>query len=266
MQSIESVPVNSRVSFLLLLRLAWNDFKLRYLGTYLGIAWSFLQPLTTLWVMWLVFSVGFKAQPIGDTSFFLWLMAGYVPWLFIGEAIPNATNSIYDYSYLVKKIVFPIQFLPLIKITTSAVLHVFFIGLMLIVFLISKNGLPIHAIQLVYYFFASFSLVSAVSYLTAAVAVFVKDIYQIVLMLLQIVFWATPIFWSIEQVPGWIKVYLKLNPAAYIVEGYRMALLGGGWFWHDIYWDIYFWVLVMLIGVLGAWVFARTKPHFSDVL
>ena len=90
----------------LLWSLTKNDFKQKYLGNFLGVAWAFIQPTATIMIFWFVFQVGFKSQPVDDFPFILWLVAGMFPWFFFAEGLSTGTNSIVANSFLVKKVVF----------------------------------------------------------------------------------------------------------------------------------------------------------------
>jgi lipopolysaccharide transport system permease protein/teichoic acid transport system permease protein len=243
-----------------------NDFKQRYLGSYLGILWAFIQPLITVLIFWFVFQVGFKAQPVSDVPFILWLVAGMFPWFFFAEALSNATNAIMENAYLVKKVVFKVAFLPIIKIISALLVHLFFIGLLYLLFLLYGYGFSLYWLQIFYYLFATIVLVLGISYFTSSVVVFFRDMGQLVAMLLQFGFWMTPIFWSIEIIPAKYQWFLKLNPLYYIVEGYRDSMIHHVWFWERPLLTLYFWVVALGMLWLGFSTFRRLKPHFADVL
>ena len=114
--------------------LAKNDFKTKYAGSYLGIIWAFVQPVVTILLYWFVFQVGFRSRPLGEYPFVLWLTAGLVPWFFFSDAWNGATNSMLEYSFLVKKVVFNIGILPVIKIFSAFFVNMFFTIFMVIVF------------------------------------------------------------------------------------------------------------------------------------
>lgn len=250
----------------LITKLVYNDFKVKYLGSFLGLLWAFIQPSVTIFIFWFVFQVGFKTQPIQDVPFLLWLLAGIIPWFFFADALGNATNSITDFSYLVKKIVFRVEFLPFIKIFSSLIIHLFFI-VVLFGFMLGYGIAPsLHWLQIFYYLFATILLISGISMITCSLTVFLKDIGQLVGMLIQIGFWGTPIFWSISIIPAQYHWILKLNPVFYITEGYRSALLYKVWFWQNMSLTLYFWVFTLVIMFGGILLFRRLRPHFADVL
>jgi len=250
----------------LLFSLTKNDFKQKYVGSYLGIAWAFIQPLITVLIFWFVFQVGFKSQPVNDVPFILWLIAGMFPWFFFADAVSNATNAMMENSYLVKKIVFKVAFLPLIKIFSALIVHLFFIIFMYILFMVYGYSFDIHWLQAFYYLGAMVVLILGLSYITSAVVIFFKDVGQIVAMFLQFGFWMTPIFWNIEQIPDRFHWLLKLNPLMYINEGYRDSMINHVWFWEKPMMGLYFWVVALGLLALGYSTFRKLKPHFADVL
>jgi lipopolysaccharide transport system permease protein/teichoic acid transport system permease protein len=94
----------------------------------------------------------------------------------------------------------------------------------------------------------------------------VRDVGQVVTMVLQFGFWFTPILWNIGMVPEKYQTLMKLNPVFYITEGYRNSFISGIWFWEYPRWTLEFWILTGIIFVLGAIIFLKLRPHFADVL
>lgn len=246
--------------------LAKNDFKTKYAGSYLGIIWAFIQPIVTILIYWFVFEVGFKSAPVKDFPFVLWLVAGIVPWFFFQESLMNATNSLLEYSYLVKKVVFKVNILPLVKIISSAFVHLFFIILILVIYSINGYRPDIYFIQMIYYSFCTFVLSISISYITSSVVLFFKDLGQLINILLQIGMWLTPIMWSYTMMPEKHQWILKLNPMYYVVEGYRNAIISKIWFYESYWQTLYFWVVTLTILIIGMILFKKLKPHFADVL
>lgn len=247
-------------------QLAKNDFKARFASSYLGIFWAFVQPLVMITVLWFVFQVGFRAAPVADFPFILWLSCGLIPWFFFAEALNSATGSLLEYSYLVKKVVFRTSVLPLVKLLSAYFVHIFFIVLLVAMFMVYGYRPNIYYIQIIYYSFAQVMLLIGLSWATASLAVFIKDTAQMISVILQIGFWVTPILWPIDMVPASYQFFFKLNPMFYIVEGYRDTLINGVWFWQSHNQTAYFWLVTLILFVLGALLFRKLRPHFSDVL
>jgi len=101
---------------------------------------------------------------------------------------------------------------------------------------------------------------------TSALNVFLRDVYQLVTVALQVGFWVTPIFWDIQIMPEQAQWYLKLNPVYYIVQGYRDSFITFVPFWHHSLYTLYFWVVTGLVLIGGSIIFKNLKPQFSDVL
>ena len=176
----------------LIWKLAKNDFKKRYAGSYLGFLWALVQPVVTVLMYYIVFDKVFqtRSQMVAsgvEVPYVLYLTAGLVPWFFFSEAITNGTNALLEYSYLVKKVVFNISVLPIIKLIAATFIHLFFVGVLLIVAACYGYFPTIYTIQVLYYSFCLFMLVLAMSYCTCAIVVFFRDLSQIINIALQVV-------------------------------------------------------------------------------
>lgn len=244
-----------------------NDFQARFAGAYLGRFWAYFQPVVTILLYWFVFQVGLRAGSVSDHPFILFLMAGYIPWFYFSEALGGATNSLVEYNYLVKKVVFNVGFLPPLKVISSVFVHLFFIFIVSVLSWCYGYSPDLYWLQIAYYMVCVAFLVLGISYLTAACTVFFRDMSQIVNILLTIGVWLTPIMWNPEVTMSiYLQKLFKMNPIYYIVDGYRDALLDKVWFWEKPVWSIYFWCAAISVYLIGVKVFNRLKVHFSDVL
>lgn len=250
----------------ILWNLSKNDFKTRYAGSYLGIFWAFVQPVITVLIYWFVFQVGFRSAPIENFPFVLWLISGIVPWFFFSEALMNATGSLLEYSYLVKKLVFKISILPVVKIISALFVHVFFVVFTILIFALNGYKPNIYMLQMVYYSICALFLALSLSFATSAMVLFFKDLGQIINISMQIGIWMTPIMWNYTMIPVKYLWLFKLNPMYYVVEGYRDTLINQVWFWERFNQTIYFWSITTALFFIGIVIFKKLKPHFSDVL
>ena len=251
--------------------LAKADFRKRFVGSYFGMVWMLVQPIVTVLIYFFIFQVGFKSvPPVPGVPYVLWLIPGIVPWFFYSEALNCVTGCLQEYSYLVKKVVFQVEILPIIKLISCMLVHAFFAGIMLAVFL-CYGRLPMATwIQILYYSFAAAMLALAFGYLTSAINVFFKDMAQIVSICLQFGMWLTPIMYSeqlfLDKGLTMAPMILKLNPFYYIAAGYRDSMLTGDWFFMRPTLTVYFWAVTLITMLVGLKVFKRLRPHFSDVL
>lgn len=252
----------------LILDLAKDDFKLRFAGAGLGAFWGFIQPFVTILLYWFVFQVGFRSGSADNgMPYILWLIAGIVPWFFFNEAWTGASNCLYEYSFLVKKVVFKIEILPFVKILSALFVHVFFIDLVLIIFASYGYYVSPYNLQLLYYLGCELLFIYALALITSSLVVFIKDILQVIGILNQIFFWTIPIVWSPSNIHNPVLlILLKLNPIYYFVEGYRDALVSHVWFWEKPVYTIYFWIVVLIFLKTGVWIYKRLNKHFADLL
>ena len=251
--------------------LAKADFRKRFVGSYFGMVWMLVQPIVTVLIYFFIFQVGFKSvPPVPGVPYVLWLIPGIVPWFFYSEALNCVTGCLQEYSYLVKKVVFQVEILPIIKLISCMLVHAFFAGIMLAVFLCYGCFPMATWIQILYYSFAAAMLALAFGYLTSAINVFFKDMAQIVSICLQFGMWLTPIMWIVEASPLMghpvIMKILKLNPMYYIVSGYRDALINKTAFWEYPGLTLWFWGITLFILWAGTTMFKRLRVHFADVL
>lgn len=250
--------------------LAKADFRKRFVGSYFGIVWMFVHPVVTVLIYFFVFQMGFKsAPPVPGFPYVLWLIPGIVPWFYFSEALNTGTNCLQEYHYLVKKVVFQVEILPVIKLISCMMVHGIFVLIMFAVFLLYGRIPQVSWIQFVYYTAAASFLALGIIYFTSAIQIFFKDMAQIVSICLQFGMWLTPIMWAPEMFPSrpdWLEQILKVNPYYYVVTGYRDSMLTNNGFWERPMLGIYFWIVSLAVFLVGLKVFKRLRPHFSDVL
>ncbi|MDD3265611.1 MAG: ABC transporter permease [Burkholderiales bacterium] len=252
----------------MLLSLVKSDFKNRYLGNHLGIVWAFIQPLVMVSVYWFVFTKGFRTSAVSDAPFLLWLLSGMVPWFLLNDAIISSSNAITSQSYLVKKIVFEVKLLPIVKIGSAMIVNLAFWLLLLIVAFLYGYYPSLWWIQLIYYMFCIFAISLSLGLLFSAIMPFWPDIGQIINVAFHVLFWATPIMWNKEMVLSHpqLQYIVKLNPFAYIVDGFRDTVVSQVPFWQHYNQMVYFWCFVLAVYWLGNRAFNKLRPHFADVL
>ena len=251
-----------------------NDFKTRFAGAYLGIIWAFVQPVVTVLIYWFVFdkALGARAQIRGELPlpYVLWLVSGIVPWFFFSDCVSAGTVALVEYNYLVKKVVFNIDILPVVKVISSIFVHIFFVAFTVLLFLLFGYMPDLYMLQALYYSLGVLILALGIAYLTSAVSVLFPDVRQIVNIALQVGIWMTPIMWNIDdmksKIPEAAMVILRCNPLYYIVMGYRESFIDKAWFWEHPGMTAYFWVFTAVVFWLGVTVFKRLKVHFADVL
>ncbi len=264
--SIEnSLPAEALRNRRLIAKLAKNDIKTRFAGSYLGIIWAFIQPVVTVFIYWLVFGHGLKSGQALGLPFLVYLVSGIVPWFYFQEVMSAGTVTLLEYSYLVKKVVFNIRILPLVKALSALFVHLFFVLVALIIAAIYGYYPTVYLIQLPYYYAAMLVFMLGLLYATSSIVIFFRDMNQIVGIGLQFGVWSVPIMFDVRSFEhiAWI---FKINPMYYIVTGYRHAIYGRVWFFERGWVNLYFWAWAIGMFVLGNAIFRRLKVHFADVL
>ncbi len=250
----------------LILALAKREIASQYIGSLLGIVWTFIQPAVMIFVFWFVFSIGFKSRPVNDVPFAVWLTAGMAPWFAFSDIVVRSASAVVSYGHLIKKSVFPSQILPVVKVLSGMFTHCAFVLLLLTLLLFQQVWAGFYLVQFFYYLLCLVSLALGIGWAVAALNVFIRDVGQIVTVVMQVGFWATPIFWEITIMPERVQAILKLNPVYYIIQGYRDSFIYGIGFWERPLHGLYFWMVTASCFLVGSMIFRKLKGQFADVL
>lgn len=244
-----------------------RDIRTRYMGSYLGFFWSVIHPLSQLLLYYFLFSVVLKMKlgaEYGGTSFAIWLIAGLLPWMFFTEVVNRSPGAVLEQSNVIKKMVFPSEILPFVHLTAAMVNH--FIGLTILFgfLLVLGYGISLKIVFVILYMFAIGIFSLGISWLLSSLNVFLRDIGQVVSVVMNIWFFLTPISYPGHMIPKRVQWLMDLNPMLHAVAGYRMALLGKADM--DIRGLAYLLVVGIVIFVIGGLTFQKLKPAFADVL
>lgn len=247
--------------------LAKRDFEAEYKGTYLGIVWGFVHPMSYVLLLLLVFSIGLRSNPAGkDVPFVVYLISGMIPWQFFSSTLTSLTKVVGKHSYLVKKGDLSLAILHVAKILSSLITHVVLVAICFIVCIAYGFHLELHSLQIFYYMAAMCLLLLGLGWITSSTSMFIEDVSSIITIFVQFGFWFTPIIWNISRIPQKYQWIAKLNPACYIVSGYRDSLIYGTPIYVKPRETLYFWALTAIALLAGAVIFRRLKPHFGEVI
>lgn len=235
----------------------------RYLGSVSGLAWAFLQPLALLGVYYFVFTTVFRAGPMDGKSFLLFVAVALWPWLAAQEGLQRGTVSIAGYAGLIRKVAFPHELIVYACVAATLVLQ--FVGYLLVLIVLAVFGEPVHFEGLLLAVPLWLVLAVAVTGLAlglAALQVFIRDIEHIMLPVLMILMYLTPILYPLSLVPEGVRPWVAANPFGYLVNRLRDALLDGRLV---VRWgDAIALVVALALFVGGRWIFKRLSPHFED--
>ena len=250
----------------LAMQLGKNDFRNRFANTSLGSIWGFAQPFVFMLTYVIVFQYILKTGSSGNVPYVVWFLPGMGMWMFCSDAILQASNSIRNYSYLVKKVVFPVDIIPVISITSSS-----FIGMFLIyiaTMAATAFGYFPDLLNIIYILFCALCFIIAFTRFTSALTTLVPDFSQLLNIVIQLCMWFTPIIWNLNMIKGPISVIFKAFPFTYLVEGFRQAFTSTSSIIteHNFLYTIIFWIITIIIYMWGNSVFKKSKKDFADVL
>jgi lipopolysaccharide transport system permease protein len=241
----------------------------RYRGSAMGMAWSFFNPVFMLAIYTFVFSTIFKSRwgaggEQSNTQFALVLFVGLIAHGFLAEVLNRAPSLILSNSNFVKKVIFPLEILPLVAIG-AAVFHALISLIVLLVALVFTNGyLYWTAMLLPLIYLPLILILLGLSWILASLGVFLRDISQTIALVVSVMFFLAPVIYPLTAVPEAWRPWLILNPLTLVIEQAREILIWGRYpNWIDL--GIY-WVISIGIAWAGyAW-FQATRKGFADVL
>lgn len=247
--------------------LAKRDLQQQYRGSYLGFVWMLIHPLVFISILYMVFTWGFKSGNVqGEIPFSLYLVTGMISWQFFSVTLSSMTHVIESHSFLVKKFDFRLSILPIIKMLSALVAHLFLLTVAIGLCWHEGYAPTFFTLQVLYYLMAMLALLLGLGWLTSSTNIFVRDVSKIVNIIVQFGFWITPIFWNIDRFPDQYQWLFKLNPVCYIVTGYRDSLITQTAFWKRPEDTLYYWVITIVLMYIGISVYRKLRPHFAEVI
>ena len=214
-----------------------------------------------------VFQFIFQTPGEGGAPYVVWFLPGMAIWQCLNDSIMSASGSIRNYSYLVKKVVFPVDVIPIISLIGSSFVAIFLFIVAIVVCALFKFIPNIWLI--LYVIFATYAFIIAFTRLTSAITTLVPDFSNLLGILMQLFFWATPVVWSLTKLvnhPLMLKI-MQFMPFTYLVTAFRQAFMGGNIITanNGIY-TIVFWCVTIVMFIWGNHVFKKNKKDFADVL
>jgi teichoic acid transport system permease protein len=245
--------------------LARQDFRRTHAGTAAGLAWAVLTPLVPLLIYTVIFSLGLRLS-LGRVPYVLGFASAYVPWVLISTGITAGIGSIIDRRYLVKRVRFPLQIISASSIIVQSLPHAVLLLLTIVASVASGHARAPQLLLLPYFYVCSVALALGIAMMLSGLAVVVRDVQQLVPSLINVWFWITPIAWAASSLPVRGRTLLVLNPAAYVVSGYRYALMPRAFAPPTANETIVFWMIAASLLLSGAAMFRRLRPHFWECL
>ncbi|MEI3607576.1 ABC transporter permease [Pseudogracilibacillus sp. SE30717A] len=260
-------------NFYLIRRLSVYEIKSNNRNNYLGTLWEIINPAIQLLIYWFVFGTIRSRAPIemGNTEipFFAWLLAGFFLWTFSYQALIQGSKSIYTRLRMLSKMNFPMSVIPNFVIFSNFYIHLFLVGISIIIFQFMGFYISVYYIQLLYFMFAAFCLLFAISLITSTLSTIVRDFHMLLNSILRMLLYISGVLWPITLLAEFplLMQIMKLNPLFYLIEGYRASFFGTEWYFiaHWQY-SLYFWGLVILLLIFGSMLHVKFRRHFIDYL
>lgn len=238
----------------------------------LGLTWSFVTPLLMLGVYSFVFVGVFRASwpgagsagKDGGLEFALQVFAGLLVFNLFSEVANRAPNLIVEQPNLIKKIVFPIEILPWVSVLSGLFHLLISVGSLCMVLLLVRGGLPLTVLALPLVLLAFLPFLLGVGWFLSALGVFARDVGQVMSMVVSLMMFMSPVFYSVSTLDSRWQYWMHLNPLTLIIEQVRTVVLQGQWpDWNAL--GLYA-LCVTLFAILGATFFQLTRRGFADVL
>jgi lipopolysaccharide transport system permease protein len=254
----------------LILQFTVREVQGRYKASSLGLFWSFLHPLLLLLIYTFVFGVVFQArwphlQRTGDLAeFALVLFCGLIPFNLVAECVSRATSLVVTVPNYVRKVPFPLEVLPVSAVGSASFHAAMSLGVLVVMRLVTQGAIAPTLVLFPLVIMPLLFLCLGLTWFIASLVVFIRDLGYVVPLALQVLLFATPIFYPLDAVPERFQPLLRGNPLALIVEDFRRVVF---WNlppdWGRLTGSALVGATVMLLGY--AW-FMKTKRGFADVL
>ena len=248
--------------------LARSDLIKTYRGAALGWAWALIKPMVTIFVFWFAFSIGLRSgQPIAGYPFFLWLVAGMLPWFFMSELITGGAGCIRKYSHLVTKMKFPISIIPTYFTISHMYTHFVLLGVTVVLFALFGYMPDIYMLQLPLYILMMFLFFAVWALFSGLLSAISKDFQNLVVAFSSAIFWLSGILYDVDKIQHrWVRLMLKFNPVTVISSGYRKAFIYKKWFFEDKV-ELGCYMITLTVFIMAAlWAYRKLRKEIPDVL
>lgn len=240
-----------------------KDIRGKYKGSFLGVLWSFLNPLLQVVVYWIVFPYLMRGTPI--PNYLCYLVIGIIPWTFLTSVVSQGTPCIKNNGGIIKKVYFPREILPISQVLSSLI-NFFISCIIIIIFCVGTGaGISYHIIFLPIIAIIQTIFNLGINFLLSALNVYVQDIEYIVTFVINMAFYGTPILYSLETLnnaPSFLVKLVQLNPMTTIIEAYRNIFM-----YHEfplLKPLLLVFILSIIILIFGYLVFKKLEKGFAE--
>lgn len=237
-----------------------KDIRGKYKASFLGVLWSFINPLLQVLVYAIVFPYIMKVQ---TENYLIFLICGIIPWTWFTTCISGGASCITNNANLIKKVYFPREILP-ISIVTSGMINFLISCLIILIFVVGSGlGLSWHLVFLPLIVIVQYVISLALAFIVSAVNVYIRDTEYAVAFILNLAFYATPVLYSVDMFKGsWLAWIFKLNPMAHLINAYRDMF-----YVHQIpqLSNLLIWLVIgVVLLIIGYKIFKKLEKRFAE--
>jgi lipopolysaccharide transport system permease protein len=251
----------------LIYSLTKRELQSRYKGSVLGFVWALITPIVMIAIFTFIFAGIFGARFSAEGThwdYSLYLFCGLLPWTMFQETLQQSATTIVTHTNLVKRVVFPLETLPVVQALAALTNQLIGTTVLLIAAVVLGHRLSLTALLLPLLLIPQLMLTLGAAWWLSSLGVFVRDITQGIGLVLMAWMYLTPIIYPESLVPERFRPFINLNPMTALVRNYRRILLDGvGPDWSGL---AYFSLLALVVFLIGYWWFARTRKNFADVI
>lgn len=236
-----------------------------------GLFWNFASPAIQVFTYWLIFGIVWNRQANNGVEYLPWLVVGYSAWWFIQPCLQNGCSAIFSKINVITKMKFPVSVLPATICLKELFNHACVLVIALVVLLINGYYPCLNWLYLLYYAFAAFVFVHAVSLILSVLTMLWRDVKKLVTSLLRMLMYFSPIIWDCSfpsRIPGAmiLNKVMKLNPVYYIVTGYRESIFYGKTPFDHPMNTLYFWGITFVLFAFGCTLMYKFKRKVIDMV
>jgi len=249
-------------------QLAAVDLLKTYRGSALGWLWAVIKPTVTIGVYWFAFAVGLRAGGgVAGYPFFLWLVAGIVPWFYMQEMLTQGSTNLKRYDYLVTKIRFPVSTISTFVSLSKLYVHLALLAIVIVLFILFGYPVDVYLLQLPFYIACMFAFFTLWSLMASLLSAMSKDFANVVQSFVTALFWVSGVMWDVNKIKGGIlSKILAFNPVTFLATGYRNVFIYKRWFFQDTFSLVAFFIMLTGMGLLALYTFHRLRRDIADVL
>lgn len=249
-------------------QLAAADIIKTYRGSALGWSWAIIKPSVTIFVFWFAFDIGLRSgQPVEGYPFFLWLVAGIIPWFYMSEMLTQSSKALNKYNYLVTKIKYPVSTIPTFVSISKFYVHLGLLAIVVLLFALFGFAPDIYFLQLPLYAAGMFVFFTAWALFAAPLSAMSKDFANTITSLVTAVFWMSGVMWDVNKIDiEWVRRLLMFNPVTFVATGYRNVFIYKKWFFEDRFALAAFGFVLLVMLLLAIRTYQRLRRDIADVL